>query len=74
MPHLTLRGLCPVFDFSQERRFDPDSSVRDPLGIGLRLSDQRFETFLEVLRGDAIETMVDLAGVDKIRALEPAQI
>jgi hypothetical protein len=74
MPHLTLRGLRPVFDFREQGRFDPDSPVRDPLGIGLRFSDQRFETRLEILRGDAVEAVVDLSCVDKIRALEAAQV
>jgi hypothetical protein len=32
--------------------------------IWLRFSDQRIETRLEILRGDAVETMVDFSGID----------
>jgi len=59
MPHLTRGGLCSIFDFREQGRLDPDSPVRDPFGIGLRFSDQRFETRLEILRGDAVEAVVD---------------
>jgi hypothetical protein len=72
MPHPTLGGLRPVFDFRQQRRFDPDSPVRDPLGVGLRLPDQRFETGLQVLCRGAVGAMVDLAGVDQLPALAAA--
>jgi hypothetical protein len=39
MAHLSLGGLRPVFDLSQQRRLDP-SSMRDLLAIGLGLADQ----------------------------------
>jgi hypothetical protein len=55
-------------------RFDPDTAVRDPLGVRLRVAHQRREPGLEILCGDAIETMVNLAGVNKNRALEAAQV
>src|ERR1700757_5108320 len=44
----------------------------DPLGIGLRFSDQRFETRLEILRGNAVETMVDFSGIGQSLAASAA--
>jgi hypothetical protein len=38
------RGLPSAdFDLRQQRRFDPDATVRDLLGARLRFSDQRLE-------------------------------
>jgi hypothetical protein len=42
MRHLALGRLRAVLDFGQQRRLDPDATMRDLLGVGLRLADQRF--------------------------------
>ena len=38
-----LGRLRPVFDFRQQRRFDPNSPMRDLLGAGQTFADQRLE-------------------------------
>lgn len=38
---LTFGKLGPVFDFSQQLRLDPDAAMRDFLGVGLCLADDR---------------------------------
>jgi hypothetical protein len=46
MPYLALGGLCPVADLGQQLGLDPDAAMRNPLAVGLGLSDQRFEARL----------------------------
>jgi len=74
MTHFSLGGLRPVFDFRQQLRLDPDAAVRNPPGVGLRFPDQRFETGLQVLCRSTVETVVDLAGIDQLAAIEASQI
>jgi hypothetical protein len=33
MAHVPLGRLCPIFDFGQHGRFDPDAAMRDFLGV-----------------------------------------
>jgi hypothetical protein len=41
MPDPALRRLGPVFNFGQQLGLNPDTLVRDALGVGLCLADQR---------------------------------
>jgi hypothetical protein len=74
MPQLALGRFGAVLDFSQQLRFDPNPLVRDPLAVGLGLADQRCQAAAQLRGGCLIEAMVDLAGVDQILALAPAEI
>lgn len=74
MPDLALRRLRPVFDLGKQPGLDPDALVRDPLGVGLCLPDQRLEALLQVGRGGLVETVVDLAGVDQVIALAAPEV
>ena len=74
MTHLSFGGLRAVFDLGQQLRLDPDALVRDLLGIGLRLPDQRFQPCLQILDGGSVEAVVDLARVDQVIAFLPADI
>ena len=48
VPHLSFRGLRAVLDLGKQFRLDPDSPVRDPLGEGLRLPDERLQPLAQV--------------------------
>jgi hypothetical protein len=74
MPDFALRRLRPVLDLGEQFRFDPDALVRDPLRVRLRLVDQGPQALLQVGRGCLVEAIVDLAGIDEILALAPAEI
>jgi hypothetical protein len=74
MPHLALGRLRAVFDFRQQRGFDPDAAMRDLLGVGLGLADQRFQARLQLGGRCFIEAVVDLAGINQVVALQPAEI
>ena len=74
MPHLALGRLARYSISASNLGFDPDRLVRDPLGVGLGLSDQRREPRAQVLCGRLVEAVVDLAGIDQIVALAPADI
>src|SRR5450432_881247 len=74
MAQLALGRLRPVFDLRQQRRLDPDSPMGDFLGIGLGLPDQRLEPRLQILRRCGVKAVVDLARIDQLFALAPAEI
>ena len=74
MAQLALGGFRPVFDFGEQRRFNPNSPVRDLLGVGLAFADQRLEPVLQILGGYLIEAVVDLARIDQLFVLEPTDI
>ena len=74
MLDLSLRRLRPVLDLGQKLRLDPDALMRDPLREGLRLPDQRLQSLAQVRGGDLVEAVVDLAGVDEVAALAPADV
>jgi hypothetical protein len=74
MPDFALRRLRPVLDLGEKFWFDPDALVRDPFRVRLRLADQGLQAFLQVGRGCLVEAEVDLAGVDEILALAPAEV
>src|SRR6185312_3443003 len=74
MPDLPRRRLRAILDLGQELRFDPDPFVSDPLGIGLRLADQRLQPLLQVRGRDFVEAMVDFACVDQVLTLAPADV
>jgi hypothetical protein len=74
MTHLPLRRLGPVFDFSQQRRFDPDAAMRYLFGVGLRFADQRLEPRLQVLGGCGVKAVVDLACIYQVVAFAPPEI
>jgi hypothetical protein len=50
MPYFPFGRLRPVFDFRRQRRLDPDAAMRDLLGVGLGLADQRLQPGLQVFR------------------------
>ena len=60
VPNLALSGFRPVFDFSQQLGLDPDTSMTDPLGVGLRFSDQWRQPRPQHLGAFGIEAMVHL--------------
>src|SRR5712664_4242222 len=64
MPHFAFRGLRALFDLSEQRRLDPNATMRDLFGVRLGFADQRLEPRLQVLRWHPVEAVVDLAGVD----------
>src|SRR6185312_12244505 len=74
MANFSLRRLRTILDFRKQLWFDPDAPVCDALGVGLCLTDQRLQPFLQVGRGSFVEAVVDLARVDQIVALAPAHI
>ena len=74
MPHLALGGLGPVLDLGEQFGLYPDPFVRDPLGVGLGLADQWRQAFSQRGGRPLVKAVVDLAGVDQIIALAPADI
>jgi hypothetical protein len=46
MKQLALGRFSSIFDLGEQRRFNPNSPVRDLLGVGLACADQRLETRL----------------------------
>jgi hypothetical protein len=48
--------------------------VRDPLAIGLGLADQRRQAPAQLGGGGLVEAVVDIAGIDQVLALAPAEI
>src|ERR1700730_470504 len=74
MPDLSLGGLRAVLDLGKELGLDPDALVRDPFRIGLRLADKRLKTLPQVRGRDLVEAVVDLAGIDEVFALAPADV
>ena len=46
----------------------------DPLRVRLRLPDQRLQSLLEVSGGSLVKAVVDLARIDQIVTLAPADI
>ena len=74
MPNLSLGRLRAILDLGEQLWFDPDALVCDPLRVGLRLPDQRLQSLLQVSGGSLVEAVVDLARIDQIVALAPADI
>jgi hypothetical protein len=74
VPDLSLGGLGAVLDLGEKLRFDPDALVCDLLRERLCLADQRRQALLQVCGRDLVEAVVDLAGVDKLVALFPADV
>ena len=73
MPDLSFRRFRPVLDLGKKLRLDPDAFVSDPLGVGLSLSDERRQPLAEIGGRSLVEAMVDLAGVDEVVSLAPAE-
>src|SRR3954454_19290044 len=74
VPDLTLGRLRPVLDLCQQLWLNPDALVRDLLGAGLRLPDQRHQPLPQLCRRGLVEAVVDLARKDQIVALATAHI
>jgi hypothetical protein len=68
MPKLAVGRFRPVFDFRQQRRFDPNPPVRDLFGVRLSFPDQRFKPCLQILYRRAVKAVIDFAGIDWILA------
>ena len=78
-----LKNGCRTFPSADFARYSISASsfgstqmplMRDPLGIGLGLPDQRLQPLLQVLGRGLVEAVVDLACIDQIVALAPAEI
>jgi hypothetical protein len=50
MPHFALGGFGAVFDFREQRRLNPDTAMRDLLGIWLGFAYQRLKARLQLGR------------------------
>ena len=74
VPDLSLGRLRAILDLGEQLWFDPDALVRDPLRVRLRLPDQRLQSLLQVGGRGLVKAVVDLAGIDQIVTLEPADI
>jgi hypothetical protein len=74
VPYFAFSRFRPVIDFSQKLRFYPDAAVRDLLGLGLRLSDERRQSLAQIRSRRLIKPVIDLAGVNKVFAFVPAYI
>ena len=74
MPNLSLGRLRAILDLGEQLWFDPDALMCDPLRVRLRLPDQRLQSLLEVSGGSLVKAVVDLARIDQIVALAPADI
>jgi hypothetical protein len=74
MPDLSLRRLGTVLDFGQQLRLDPDALVCDPLCEGLRLPNEGLQALPQVGGRNLVESMIDLAGVDKVVSLASANV
>jgi hypothetical protein len=68
MAQIALRRLHPAFDLGKQGGLDPDATVRDFLGIGLRFPEQRLEPRLQILGWCAVKAVVDLARLDQFSA------
>ncbi len=74
MPNLPFCGLRSVLDFGFQLWLDPDAFVRDPLREGLRFPGERLQPPPELRGRGLVEAVVDLARVDEIVALPPADV
>jgi transposase-like protein len=74
MADFSLRRLRTVLDLREQLGFDPDAPVCDALGVRLCFPDQGLQSLLQIGGGSLVEAMVDLARVDEILALAPADI
>jgi hypothetical protein len=74
MADLSFRRLRAVLDFGQQFRLNPNSLARDVFGVGLRLPDERFQSFLQFGGRNFVEAVVYLACVDEIVSLAPADV
>jgi hypothetical protein len=73
-PDLSLRRLRAVLNFRQKLGLDPNPLVCDPLGVGLRLTDEGLQSFLQVGGRDLVEVMINLACVDQIVAVAATDV
>ena len=74
MADFSLCRLRTVLDLREQLGFDPDAPVCDALGVRLCFPDQGLQSLLQIGGGSLVEAMVDLARVDEILALAPADI
>ena len=74
MPNLSLGRLRAILDLGEQLWFDPDALMCDPLRVRLRPPDQRLQSLLEVSGGSLVNAVVDLARLDQIVTLAPADI
>src|SRR3954451_15514728 len=74
MSHLSLSRLRPIFNLRVDLRLNPDTLVRDALGVRLGFPDQGRQTFAQIGGRLRVEAMVDLSGIDQVGALSPAEI
>jgi hypothetical protein len=74
MPHLAFGRFGAVLDLGQQLGLDPERLMRDRFAVGLGLADQRRQAPAQLGGRRLVEAMVDLAGIDQILALAPAEI
>ena len=74
VPHLSLSRLRPIFNLRIDLGLNPDTLVRDALGVRLGCTDQGHQTFAQIGGGLRIEAMVDLTGINQIGAFASADI
>lgn len=74
MTHLSLWRLCTVLDLGEKLRLDPNALVHDALGVRSGFSDRRLQPFLQVAGLHLVKSMIDLAGIDQIVAVAPANV
>jgi hypothetical protein len=66
--------LHAVLNFRQKLGLDPNPLVCDPLGVGLRLTNEGLQSFLQVGGRDLVEVMINLACVDQIVAVATTDV
>jgi hypothetical protein len=64
MPNLALRGLGAGLDLREKLGLDPYALASDPLGVGLRLADQRGQALAQIGGECLVEAMIDFARID----------
>ena len=74
MPDLYLGGFCAVLDLGENLWFNPDALMRDPLRIGLCPAHERREFFAQDGCRGLGKAVVDLARIDQVLSLAPADI
>lgn len=74
MPDFPLRRLRAILDFRKQLWLDPDTLVRDSLGVRLRLANERLQSFLQFCGRRFVESVVNLARINKIISLVAPEI
>jgi hypothetical protein len=74
MTHLALCRFRAVLDLGEQFRLYPDALVRDALGVGLCLTDQRRETLAQFIRRFSVKPVIDFTGIDEVIAFAAADV